>query len=206
MKTQALSSMLIAVFVTLGSCRVSDHSLTKSPTLNDPFPSETYHHFAGGVLFPDVSYGLQVLWKASFKKRNVYKENLAFFVAGGLLILPNKDNTTTSSSLNALPKRLRDGVLYVDFQGVEMKVLGIIHTHPAPGCVRMPAPKADYQFCKLGLHNYVMTSLDLFDAYKDARGSEKYKRLGGRTDYAEIPWPLFSDPPKMEVQGSFTVR
>src|SRR5687767_11204204 len=75
----------------------------------DEFLSLSYNHFEGGVFFSDVEFGLNVLWKASFKKNNAYKENLGFFVPGGLLILPNMENTYNRAKLSALPMQLKAG-------------------------------------------------------------------------------------------------
>lgn len=154
----------------------------------DEFLSLSYNHFEGGVFFSDVEFGLNVLWKASFKKNNTYKENIGFFVPGGFLILPNRENTYNRGNLNAFPKQLKDGTLFVWYNNELLKVLGIIHTHPDIYSEPMPAPLNDYQFCYLGIHNYIMDHRNLFDAYKDSRGRECYQRLGSRRDYYKIPF------------------
>jgi len=152
------------------------------------FTSAAYNHFEGGILFADVQEGLDILWRASFKGKNAYKENLAFFVEGGLLITPNKDNTGKSASLGALQKKVENGKLYVNFGGMFTEVLGIIHTHPCYHSLPEPSPKSDYQYCYLGIHNYVMDHRNLFDAYKDSKGGEVYRRLGARNAYDQIPF------------------
>ena len=153
----------------------------------DRFPSASYNHFEGGVLFTDVEAGLEILWKASFKDGNAYKENLGFFVNDGLLILPNKNNTYKSSKLGALPTLTDSGKFYVKFAGTFIEVLGIIHTHPDVYSRPEPSPQNDYQYSNLGIHNYVMDHINLFDAYKNVKGYEVYKRLGPRHAYDKIP-------------------
>jgi len=153
----------------------------------DRFPSASFNHFEDGVLFTDVEAGLEILWKASFKEGNAYKENLGFFIKDGLLILPNKNNTYKSSKLGALETVLDSGKFYVKFEGTFMEVLGIIHTHPDVYSRPEPSPQNDYQYCNLGLHNYVMNHTNLFDAYKNTSGHEVYKRLGPRQAYDKIP-------------------
>jgi len=154
----------------------------------DEFLSLSYNHFEGGVFFSDIKLGLHVLWKASFKKNSAYKENLGFFVPGGFLILPNTQNTCNRGKLGALPTQVKEGNLFVWYDSTFLKVLGIIHTHPDIYSVPIPAPKHDYQYCNLGIHNYIMDHINLFDAYKDSRGRECYRRLGPRTDYHRIPF------------------
>ena len=156
------------------------------------FLSLYYNHFEGGVFFSDVEFGLNVLWKASFKNNNPYKENLGFFVPGGFLILPNTQNTYNRGKLGALPTQVKAGNLFVWYDSTFLKVLGIIHTHPDIYSVPIPAPKNDYQYCNLGIHNYIMDHINLLDAYKDSRGRECYQRLGPRTDYHRIPF-VYSD-------------
>jgi hypothetical protein len=159
----------------------------------DEFLSASYCHFEGGVFFSDIEFGLDVLWNASFKNKNPYKENLGLFVPGGLLILPNIESTVNRSRISALPTQLKEGKLFVLYKSILLEVLGIIHTHPDSYSIPMPAPKNDYQYCYLGIHNYVMDQNNLFDAYKDSWGRERYRRLGIRRDYHRIPFvnPLY---------------
>jgi hypothetical protein len=149
--------------------------------------SFAYDHFKDGVLFADVEYGLEVLWHASFVGRSVYKENLGVFVPEGLLILPNTGNTPWSSKLSALPNVIRNNRLYIIYNGNHHEVLGIIHSHPDINSLPMPTPRNDYQYCYLGIHNYVMDYANLFDAYKDVRGDEAFVRLGNRNEYTRLP-------------------
>ena len=144
---------------------------------SDEFLSLSYNHFEGGVFFSDVEFGLNVLWKASFKKNNAYKENVGLFVPGGFLILPNMENSDNSGNLSALPMQLKEGNPFVWYKNTLLKVLGIIHTHPGVYGGRRPTPKNDFQLCYLGMHNYVMDHNNLFDAYKDSRGRECYKKF-----------------------------
>jgi hypothetical protein len=176
-----------AVLILTGCSRREMFSSTDRPTQSKSL-SEHYNHFSGGLLFTDMNEGLKVLWAASFVNGRAYKENLGYFVTGGLLISPNRDNTYKGASTNALTKLLRDGKLYVIHQGIELEVLAIIHTHPSFQSLRMPTPSADYQFGHMGIHNYIIGHDDLFDAYKDASGYEVYERLGGRTEFGKIPF------------------
>jgi len=179
--------ILMAMMLPLVSCSKKDFHSSEVKPQEDRFPSASFNHFEGGVLFTDVEAGLEILWKASFKERNTYKENLGYFVQDGLLILPNKNNTYKSSKLGALETMLDSGKFYVKFEGTFIEVLGIIHTHPDIYCRPEPSPQNDYQYCNLGLHNYVMDHINLFDAYKNTSGHEVYKRLGPRHAYDKIP-------------------
>jgi hypothetical protein len=157
--------------------------------------SASYNHFEGGVLFSDVEQGLDILWDASFDGRRIYKENLGMFINGGLLIMPNRDNTRTSAVISSLPTIVKDNKLFVLYNGEYVAVEGIIHTHPDTYSVREPAPRSDYQYCSLGLHSYIMGSYDLIDAMKTRKGDERFTRLGPRKSYNKIPWRQYCFPP-----------
>jgi hypothetical protein len=86
------------------------------------------------------------------------------------LILPNKNNTFKSSKLGALPTLTDSGKFYVKFGRAFIEVLGIIHTHPDVHSRPQPVPKNDYQYCNLGIHNYVMDHVNLFDAIRTPEG------------------------------------
>lgn len=144
-------------------------------------------------MIPNVEYGLDILWRSSFKNNKPFKENLAFFVPGGLLILPNHNNTCYSARLSALPVTVLNKKLFVRFQDEWLEVFATIHTHPDTYILPMPTPGKDYQFCYLGIHNYVMDHRNLYDAYKDSFGNECYRRLGNRTAYAMLPLTLSPD-------------
>jgi hypothetical protein len=156
--------------------------------------SEAYNHFAGGILFPDVEEGLAILWAASFNKKRIYKENLGMFIKGGLLIMPNDRNTPTSAVINVLPTIISDSKLFVLYNGKYWQVLGIVHTHPNTSRIREPTPGHDYQYCFLGIHNYVLGYQDLLDALKTPDGQEHFTRLGPRTAYHKIPWKEYCFP------------
>lgn len=152
-----LPLILITTHVVITHVACSKKDFISSDTSHEErFPSASFNHFEGGVLFTDVELGLEVLWQASFKDGNAYKENLGFFVHGGLLILPNKYNTCGTARLSALPTKTDGGKLYVRFAGNDIKVFGMIHTHPDVHTRREPTPRNDYQYCYLGIHNYVM--------------------------------------------------
>jgi len=179
-------SGLVVILVILSGC--SNEGIPRHPItpLREQFVSGEFLNFEGGVLFPDVALGLNILWEASFRNGKAYKENLGFFISGGLLILPNADNTYRSARLNALPNLVKANKLFVAYKGTFHEVLGIIHSHPDIHSVRMPSPRNDYQFSYLGIHNYVMGHNDLFDAYIEPSGNETYTRLGPRESFELI--------------------
>ena len=148
--------------------------------------SDQYNKFEGGILFQNVHQGLDILWEASFNRSTPFKEHLALFIKDGVLICPNNSNTLRSASLSSLPGKVEENKFLVLFKGEYREVLGIIHTHIAG--VSTPTPRNDFQFAYLGIHNYVMSYHDLYDAYKDARGREITKRLGRRWAYAKLPF------------------
>ena len=182
-----LAIILLPIVASLVSC--SEKELARKPIgLPQGFISGFYNHFEGGVLFTDVSFGLDVLWEASFQNGQAYKENLGFFVPGGLVISPNKDNSFDRARMNAFYLKVAGSKLFINVDGRELQVLGIIHTHPDAQSLRMPTPRNDYQYAFMGIHNYVMGHRDLFDAYKTANGAECYKRLGPRSAYDKLPF------------------
>jgi hypothetical protein len=182
------------------SCSRRDVPQANSADERKRFVSLEYNHFEEGALFSDVHAGLTILWEASFRNgNNAFKENLAFFLDDGLLILPNNRNTLTSASLTTLRNYVENGKMYVVFKDVPKEVLGIIHTHPDVYSLHMPSPKNDYQFCYMGIHNYIMDNLFLFDAYKDTRGNEVFDILGSRNDYAKIPFVNKSEVTALSV-------
>ena len=180
-------TIIPVILFTSVACSKRDFISTEVKYQKDRFPSASYNHFEGGVLFTDVEAGLNVLWKASFKEGGTYKENMGYFVNGGLLILPNKHNTDLTARPIALPTKTEDRKLYVKFRDSYIQVLGIIHTHPEFHSTPGPTPRNDYQYSYLGIHNYVMNHLNLYDAYKDDKGYEVYDRLGPRHAYEKIP-------------------
>ncbi len=181
--------LIQSTLLTLSGCSKKEFQQTQNRQKQERFFSLTYNHFEAGVLFADVEMGLNVLWEASFINGRVYKENVGLFVPGGLLILPNKDNTRNSGRF-VLPMQVKNKKLIVHFAGDTLRVLGIIHTHPEVYALRMPAPGTDYQYSYIGIHNYVIGFMDLFDAYKNSRGIEKYTRLGPRNAYHLLPFKI----------------
>jgi hypothetical protein len=182
-----IAFILLPIVVCIISC--SENEFARRPAgLPQGFISGFYNHFEGGVLFTDVAFGLDVLWEASFQNGKAYKENLGFFVPGGLVISPNKNNSLDRARMNAFYLKVVDGKLYITVEDQELQVLGIIHTHPNAQSLRMPTPRSDFQYAFMGIHNYVMGHRDLFDAYKIANGAECYKRLGPRLAYDKLPF------------------
>lgn len=182
------SPIIFVLVLTLLHTRCSNEVQLSSHLRQNEFLSLSYNHFKDGVLFTDIQTGLEVLWSASFNDGQVYKENLGVFIPAGLLIFPNTGNTPRSSKLSALPQVIRDKKLFVLFNGEFHEVLAIIHSHPDLNSLPMPSPQRDYQFCYLGIHNYVMDFNNLFDAFKNDRGEEIFVRLGTRTAYTMIPF------------------
>jgi hypothetical protein len=184
----------ILIMHTLSSC--SDKGLSHDNANYKAIHSisRDYNHFEGGVLFTNVEEGLDVLWVASFKNgNNLYKENAAFFVPDGLLILPNTLNTPRSATLSVIEHYIDHHKLFVRFAGTSMQVLGIVHTHPDIFSLHIPAPKNDYQYSRLGIHNYVMDHRCLLDAYKDPAGREVFTVLGKRDTYKRIPFNIMKE-------------
>ncbi|HTF19175.1 MAG TPA: hypothetical protein VK658_13930 [Chryseolinea sp.] len=199
----ALASCIV-IFMSLIGCSPGELT-TRSVAERKQFVSEEYNHFEGGVFFSDVAAGLDVLWSASFRYGHTFKENAGFFVPEGLVILPNKNNTFDRASLSAFGLKLIDGKLFITVHDQNFQVLAIIHTHPDAFSQPMPAPRNDYQFGYLGIHNYVMSRYDLFDAYTDPRGGEFYDRLGGRTAYLKIPLLRVKDMDKSVASALWVV-
>ena len=137
--------------------------------------------FPGGLMFTNVAEGLNTLWEMSFKNKRVHKENMAYFINGGLLILPNINNKRNRSS-HSLPTEVIDGKVFVTHNSVQYQVLAIVHTHPDAGGIQEPSARADYTFQSYGIHNYVMSSWALWDAYQDTP-----HEMGKRTDYFKLP-------------------
>jgi hypothetical protein len=152
--------------------------------------SESFGHFEGGVLFTDVVSGLDIMWDASVQQNGPYKENLAYIVAEGLLVAPNTANTTNTSLINALPLCTINNELFVFHNGRNLKVLAIIHTHPAG--IPEHTPRSDFQYCYLGIHNFVMSRFDLYEGYKTQNGNEISVRVGQRRSYEKLPIPAQS--------------
>ena len=179
---------IVAAVSSLTGCSINRSFVQSAQSSQTSSLSTAYKHFDGGALFTDIDEGLRVLWAASFINGRPYKENLGYFIHGGILISPNFENTNRSACMTALSKQVRDGKLFVSFQGIEMEVLAIIHTHPDRQIMRTPTPGKDYQFGYMGIHNYVMSQEDLFDAYKDTSGFEVFDRLGWREQIDKIPF------------------
>jgi hypothetical protein len=153
----------------------SDDIVVESSTAHE-FVSEKYNHFTNGYLFTDIDAGIEVLWKASFINGNIYKENLGYLIEDGLIIAPNHENTPVSAKLNSLPLQLIGNKLHIEFNGLLIEVIGIIHTHPNKSGVQEPTSRYDYQYGFLGIHNYIITSRIIYDAYK-WRGKEMHKAI-----------------------------
>jgi hypothetical protein len=149
------------------------------------FPSEAYNHFEGGKLFTDVQEGLDVMWKASFRYGKPYKENLGFILPHGILVAPNKDNTRSTAAISVYPKWVEYGKLLLLYNGNIYEVLAIVHTHPQP-VLQEPTPLYDFQYCFMGIHNFVISRQHIFDAWKDKDGNETFRILGKRTEYERI--------------------
>ncbi len=184
----SVASVLTIVILLTGIISCSKKTITTTGRyLKDQlFWSEYYNHFEEGVLFTDIEQGLSVLWKASFKNGQVYKENLGLIVSGGVLILPNKNNTANSSRFS-VSLFVKENKLYVECRDITFQVMGIVHTHPDGLSFIEPTSKKDYQFAYLGIHNYIISNNLLFDAYYNERGNETFERIRKTHNYQGIP-------------------
>jgi hypothetical protein len=182
---QRLNVLLLAMMIVFNSA-CSDKTFSNGSKDNIKpriiLVSELYNDFDGGVLFHNMKEGLDVLWQAS---SSTWKEHLAFFIEDGILICPNAGNTANTASFS-LPLKVESNKLFVMFEGERRHVLGIIHTHI--NGLPTPAPRNDFQYAHIGVHNYVMSYHDLYDAFKDSRGREVTKRLGPRWAYDKLPF------------------
>ena len=149
------------------------------------------NQFDGGVLFHEVNFGLNVMWKESFNSDgSVDKENAAFLIPDGLLVLPNSENTQRSSKISILPLVSRTDAsgnrnLFVKFGPDFHQILGVIHTHPNGN--PYPTPKVDFQLVKqYGIQSFIMSEPQIREAYIDSRGNEKSRRIGSRNAL----WPF----------------
>jgi hypothetical protein len=155
-----------------------------------------FQHFEGGRLFIDAQTGLDILWKASFAGSVPYKETVAYFIDEGLLILPNSLNTARSGKVAPLSLQIVGQAVFVLYDGTYRRIRAIIHTHPDPCSLPMPAPGKDFPFSGYGIHNYIMDFGNLLDAYVDRTGNEVFSRIGDRDAYSLIP------ESKVKVQSS----
>ena len=128
--------------VDIGSTTSISYGLER-PVQNRSFVSQDYNHFENGTMFNNVEHGLNTLWNASFRDGRVYKENMGYFTPDGLLILPNKENTTNSSR-HILETKSKDGNQYVLWSGNYIQILGVIHTHPNINGKQDHTPGSDF--------------------------------------------------------------
>ena len=125
------------------------------------------------------------MWRASFRYGKPYKENMGFILPHGILVAPNKNNTSTSAVLAVYPKWVEDGKLLLLYKENIYQVLAIVHTHPHSSMPE-PAPLYDFQYCFMGIHNFVISHHHIFDAWKDKNGNEMFRIIGKRTEYERI--------------------
>jgi hypothetical protein len=176
----ALNLILIVMILGAGGCadKLIDVDAT-SARQHDEFVSAAYDHFKDGLILTDINEGLDLLWRASFRNGRVYKENLALILPEGVLITPNNANTRNRARLSTYQKIIDGEKLFVIYQGRRYEVLAIIHTHPDG--LPIPAPRFDFQYAFLGIHNFVISRNHIYDAFKDKKGNEIFRRIGDRT-------------------------
>ncbi|GHM98601.1 hypothetical protein WSM22_00910 [Cytophagales bacterium WSM2-2] len=132
--------------------------------------------FHGGVLYKieDIGQGLKDMWKASgCVNEGLCKENLGLFTSQGLLVLPNKGNSYNHvmGSLKFLGSLINGDHTKVIFQGEEIEILGMVHTHPNFAGIMEHTPYAQVQFewnwtaGKIG--NYVLATDGIYQAQLD---------------------------------------
>lgn len=94
--------------------------------------SDPYTKF--GHLYPWVNetQAYQEMWRRSFRadQQTVYCENAAWLTNKGVLMLPNYKNRRDESDLNYYRLVTHEGVSYVRYHGQELRILGVVHTHP----------------------------------------------------------------------------
>jgi hypothetical protein len=163
------------------------------------FVSARYNHFADGLIIPDINEGADLLWRASFKNGIVYKENLAFLIAEGLLITPNESYSSASANLSVYATIIENGKLMVLYKQRAYAVLGIVHTHPGYGPPK-PTPRYDFQFGYMGVHNFIISRNDIYDAIKDKAGKEMFRRIGARGESHMILAAVRNEPIKSKWQ------
>ncbi|MES2063489.1 MAG: hypothetical protein V4456_16290 [Bacteroidota bacterium] len=85
------------------------------------------------------------MWKNSFNADGtVFKENAAWITNRGILVLPNDKNKNNLSFSNAYKiTRGASGKLFVNFNKVQLLILGHVHTHPN-GWIDYPSNPNDY--------------------------------------------------------------
>jgi hypothetical protein len=177
--------ILIAMIIFSCASACKTHKAHMTAELNKSVSAQ-FNHFENGQLFTDVEKGLDILWEASFINNRAYKENVGLLVSSGLIILPNRNNKVDRGSLGMLPLQVREEKLWVYYNYSWFEVKGIVHTHPDPYCLSRPAPGNDYQFARLGVHNFIIDHSNLFDAFHDLNGDETFVRLGPRNAYRKI--------------------
>jgi hypothetical protein len=145
----------------------------------EQFLSSSYNHFKDGLVVNDIDEGVDLLWRASFRNGRVYKENLGLLIHQGLLIAPNEMNTRNRARLSIYRKTIEDGKLFVLYKEQQHQVFAILHTHPEGPPV--PSPRHDFQYASMGIHNFVISRNHIYDAFKDKKGNEVFRRIGDRS-------------------------
>jgi RHS repeat-associated protein len=104
------------------------------------WPETTYE----GKFFSDQTKAYNYMWNNSFDLKTTdpkqqYRENMAYIVDGGILVLPNYKNLYNEADPKALPIRedSKRRYTHVKFNDKWYKIKGWIHTHPWTGINRL---------------------------------------------------------------------
>jgi hypothetical protein len=198
-RVPALKFVLFMTSISMTNCAEklvnADADITKK---KEQFLSSYYNHFKDGLIVKDIAEGVELLWRASFKNGYVYKENLGLLLHEGLLIAPNELNTRNRTRLSIYNKSIKDGKLFVLYNGHQHQVLAILHTHPEG--TPIPSPRHDFQYAYIGIHNFVISQGDIYDAFKDKKGNEVFRRIGDRSATEMILAVINNEPIDSEWQ------
>jgi len=134
------------------------------------------HSFSEGVLYKikDIGRGLKDIWEASkYVKGEGYKESFGIFTSEGLLVLPNKENGEDNpvGSFKFLSSIINEMQSKVIFNGEELEILGIVHTHPDSGGKSEHTPysqsRFEWNWTKSKIGNYVIAIDGIYHAQPD---------------------------------------
>ncbi|MBY0347363.1 MAG: RHS repeat-associated core domain-containing protein [Hydrotalea flava] len=146
-----------------------------------------------GAFFKNETTAYNYMWDKSFGNsgdgKTEYRENGAFIVEGGVIVLPNFKNDATTTDFGVLNlKQNKNGVnTHVEFKGKWYKIKGMVHTHPNvevsndKAGIRMPSPE-DMRLSKKSysdIPGFILTRKEAF-IYSGTRNS--YFEIGSTHD------------------------
>jgi hypothetical protein len=147
--------------------------------------------FAGGVMYTDIAQGLKDMWAASgYFKGEGYMENVGIFTSKGLLVLPNSGNMTRSpykplGSFRFLGSLISKDQTKLTFGGAELKILGMVHTHPDPAGLQGHSPyhksASDWLFASGQIGSFVISHSGLYQGQTDLVTSTYLGPLNDKT-------------------------